>query len=62
MKTEKSQTGIWTLTAPDGRTWQAETPLKCVVLEQKERVPPSVGIERIKNTIKETENEFIELD
>ena len=37
--TPSPQQGIWTLTAPDGRTWQADSPLKAVSAEQRERVP-----------------------
>jgi hypothetical protein len=45
--TPKAAEGTWTLTAPDGRQWQAEHPLKCVRLEQQERVPPEVALARI---------------
>lgn len=47
--------GTWTLTAPDGRKWEAETPLQCVSLEQKDRVPPEIAIERIFNAAYQTE-------
>ena len=47
MKTQKPMTGTWTLTAPDGRIWQAETPLRCCGLEQRARVPAEVAIARI---------------
>jgi hypothetical protein len=39
--------GTWTLTAPDGRTWQADSPLRCTRLEQRERVPADVAFARI---------------
>lgn len=39
--------GTWTLTAPDGRTWQAESPIRCVALESRERVPAEVRLQRI---------------
>jgi hypothetical protein len=45
--TPPAQAGTWTLTAPDGRTWQAESPLKACSLEQRERVPASVALARI---------------
>lgn len=47
VRTPPPQVGTWTLTAPDGRTWQAESPLKCCSLEQRERVPASVALARI---------------
>ena len=47
METPKPMQGTWTLTAPDGRTWQAESPLRCAGLEQRERVPPEVGMARV---------------
>ncbi len=45
--TPKWQEGIWTLTAPDGRTWKADSPLKAVSMEMRERVPPHIAIARI---------------
>lgn len=45
--TPKPMPGTWTLTAPDGRTWQAESPIRCVALESRERVPPEVALQRI---------------
>lgn len=45
--TPSPQQGIWTLTAPDGRTWQADSPLKAVSAEQRERVPAKVAVDRI---------------
>lgn len=47
METPKPIRGVWKLTAPDGRTWQAESPLRCCSAEQRERVPADVAIERI---------------
>lgn len=46
-ETPRWQAGTWTLTAPDGRTWQADSPLKCCGAEQRERVPPEVALARI---------------
>ena len=45
--TPKPMQGTWTLTAPDGRTWQAESPLRVVALESRERVPATVALQRI---------------
>lgn len=47
METPKPMPGTWTLTAPDGRTWQADSPLRCVSLEQRERVPADVALARV---------------
>lgn len=41
------QVGTWTLTAPDGRTWQADSPLKACGAEQRDRIPPEVALKRI---------------
>lgn len=46
-RTPPPQAGTWTLTAPDGRTWQADSPLKCCSLEQRGRVPASVAMARL---------------
>jgi hypothetical protein len=48
----KPQKGIWTLVAPDGRTWEADTPLKTVSMESKDRVPATVALARIAKGIK----------
>jgi hypothetical protein len=42
-----AQEGTWTLTAPDGRKWQADSPLRVVSLEQRQRVPAEVALHRI---------------
>ena len=52
-ETAKPQEGTWTLTAPDGRTWQAENPLKTVAKEQRERVPAYIATQRILSALKE---------
>lgn len=39
--------GTWTLTAPDGRKWEADHPLKCVRAEINGRVPADVQLARI---------------
>lgn len=51
--TPKPQQGTWTLTAPDGRTWQADSPIACVRNEQRERVPAEVALQRIKAAVAE---------
>ncbi len=45
--TPKPQAGLWTLTAPDGRMYQADSPLRCCGLEQRERIPADVAMARI---------------
>jgi len=57
MKTERPQTGTWTLIAPDGRTWRSDCPLQCVAAELRERVPDNVALERLHNFIEETDDE-----
>lgn len=47
METPKPQAGTWTLEAPDGRTWQADSPLRCCGAELQERVPAHVALARI---------------
>lgn len=46
-----AELGMWTLVAPDGRTFKAETPLKCCALEMRERVPPELALARIQEAI-----------
>lgn len=45
------QAGTWTLTAPDGRTWQGKTPLDCARQENAERVPATVRLQRLMDGI-----------
>lgn len=40
------QEGVWTLIAPDGRTWKASTPMRAVLLEQLERAPADALLAR----------------
>ena len=47
MNDKKPMTGTWTLTAPDGRAWQAQSPLACCGMESRERVPAGVALARI---------------
>ena len=44
MNTEKPMEGTWTLTAPDGRTWQADSPLRCEAGTQKEHREVALAI------------------
>lgn len=46
--TPQPMAGTWTLTAPDGRTWSGDSPLRCVTAEVHDRVPPEVALARIK--------------
>ena len=38
---------VMPLTAPDGRAWEASSPLHCASREQAERVPAKVAVDRI---------------
>ncbi len=49
----KSMQGTWTLIAPDGRQWQACSPLQCCSAENRERIPPEVALARIMAAIDE---------
>jgi hypothetical protein len=51
--TPKPMQGTWTLTAPDGRTWQADSPLLALRAEQRERVPADVALARIMAMVNE---------
>jgi len=57
METPKPQAGTWTLTAPDGRTWEASSPLHCASREQAERVRAKVAIDRIFNALLDDSND-----
>jgi len=46
-ETQKQQAGTWILIAPDGRRFEAETPMLCARNELHDRVPASVALERI---------------
>ena len=56
VRTPPLDVGTWTLTAPDGRTWQADSPLRVCAIEQRERVPASVAYARIMAELKRTED------
>lgn len=47
METPKSMLGTWTLVRPDGKQFEAESPIHCVRAEMDERVPPSVQLARV---------------
>jgi hypothetical protein len=47
------QSGTWTLTAPDGRTWTCKTPLGCVRQENMERVPAQERLRRLKAALRD---------
>lgn len=53
METPEPMPGTWTLTSPDGRQWQAESPLHCCRAEQRERVPAEVALARILSMVNE---------
>ena len=57
METPKPQAGTWTRTAPDGRTWEASSPLHCCGAEQRERVPADVALARILEAATQTPDE-----
>lgn len=46
--------GTWTLVAPDGRKWTADTPLNVLKKEQNERIPVDVRIKRLMAFLHET--------
>lgn len=46
-RTPPPQSGTWLLTAPDGRTWSADSPLRACAAEQRERVPAVIALDRI---------------
>lgn len=53
--TPQPQSGLWILMAPDGRTFAAESPMKCVQAEMHERVPPHIALGRIARALKDPE-------
>ena len=50
------QQGMWKLIAPDGRTWEADSPLKAVSAEQRERIPADVQLARIAAALAEKDD------
>lgn len=53
----KRETCSWILTGPDGSAYEAETPLKCAAMEQRERIPPEVALARLIGALAETPTE-----
>jgi hypothetical protein len=51
------QRGVWTLIAPDGRTWKADTPIRTVLLEQLERASADEFLTRVLDSVAQTEAE-----
>ena len=49
--TPQPMTGEWTLTAPDGRTFAADSPIRCMHAEMNERIPPLLALARIKRAL-----------
>ena len=47
MPTDKPQNGTWVLVAPDGRKYEAESPIRCCRAEQNERISERVRIARL---------------
>ena len=45
--------GTWILVAPDGRKWEADSPLHCCKKEMDERVPKNVQLFRILTALAE---------
>lgn len=46
--TPKPMAGEWALTAPDGRTWKASSPIHCVQAESNARIPREIALARIR--------------
>ena len=53
--TRATAEGPWTLTGPDGKTWTADSPMKCVRAEMSDRIPPLVALARIKQSLLDAE-------
>jgi hypothetical protein len=47
MDTPKPMPGIWQLRRPDGRYYMGESPIACLRMEQAERVPAQVAVQRV---------------
>ena len=54
----KPMYGVWSLTRPDGKAYLGQNPLQCVSIEQRERIPPEVALERILEAAKPTPDEI----
>ena len=46
-KRQPTASKVWVLTGPDGRTYEADTPLGCAAAEQRDRIPADVMLERL---------------
>jgi len=55
MKTEKLMEGTWTLVAPNGNRYHADSPLKCCRSEQSTRVPDEIALQRLADFMEEDE-------
>jgi len=49
--TPQPMAGQWTLTAPDGRSWKADSPIRCMHAEMNERIPPLLALARIRRAL-----------
>lgn len=49
--------GVWTLTAPDGRQWRGDSPIKACREEQRSRIPDSLAVERVMQIATQAEAE-----
>jgi hypothetical protein len=47
-ETPPPMAGTWTLVRPDGKHFDAESPMRCVHTEMQDRVPPLVALARIR--------------
>jgi hypothetical protein len=56
----KVQEGIWTLIAPDGRRWTAESPLRLAALENAERIPATERLRRIMAACSQSQSKGVE--
>lgn len=51
--TPKPEAGQWTLTAPSGRVFVADSPIRCVQAESNSRIPAHVALGRIARSLNE---------
>lgn len=49
--TPQPMAGEWTLTAPDGRAFTADSPIRCMHAEMNERIPPLLALARIRRAL-----------
>jgi len=43
----------WTITAPDGRTWKGESPVRACAAAQRDTIDPVLALERINAMVEE---------